>query len=569
MIGAGCRCRVAALMAGTAVSLLMAGSALAQGEDLPSRAEMWRVIQAQQKEIAALKARLEGEAPALEERPSAPATARRTGADTATRIRTLESRLAATEEKVEATGGLLEQALAGAGLGGEGWWKRTSVGGYGSVRFEASDAEGANTGFTFRRFVLALDSQVTDRLETYLELEFERFTELELEKGIDAGASELEISQALEGGSGSEISIEQAWARYVVTPALRLDFGALLMPVGRFNINHDDNQWVLPRRTLVDRGAPVLPAKAAWAELGAGLSGTAEIGGGALVDYRLYAVNGTTLDFELETELEAASEAGEDTELESVLEAEFGPSRGAFDGNANSSLALAGRVALRPAPGQEVALSGYVGNYVPSFLERDETLWSVGIDGLHHIGGFEVEYEAVRTHFDNLGAVASAFATRTLAKEREINGPAENGAFATHKIEFTLAKNVMAKNRTGYWVEIRRPFWPAALNDTVLGRGFAHPQLVPAFRMEQVFFDDQLQGIEFDGGLLSQFRTRDAHINRATLGLGYRPVPGWVVQLAGEYTWTPEDNLSGLTNFLDAGDANDTFSLLLGLAFNF
>ncbi len=569
MIGGTNRSRMAALLAGTAVSLLVASSALAQDENLPSRAEMWRVIQEQQKEIAALKARLERAAPVLEEQPLAPATARPTGADTATRIESLESRLAATEERVEATGGLLEQALAGAGLGGEGWWKRTSIGGYGSVRFEAGDADGSKTGFTFRRFVLALDSHVTDRLETYLELEFERFTQLELEKDVDTGGGGFALTQAVEGSNGSEISIEQAWARYVVTPALRLDFGALLVPVGRFNLNHDDNQWVLPRRTLVDRGAPVLPAKAAWAELGAGLSGTAEIGGGALIDYRLYAVNGATVDFELETKLKATREGDGSNELESKFEAEFGPARGPFDGNANNSLALTGRVALRPAPGQEFALSGYVGNYVPSFLARDETLWSIGFDGLHHLGGFEVEYEAVRTHFDNLDAVASAFARRALTKERAIEGPLEEGAFVKHEIEFTLAKNVMAKSKTGYWVEIRRPFWPEALNDTVLGRGFANPQLVPAFRMEQVFFNDQLQGIEFDGGTLTQFRTRDAHVNRATLGLGYRPVPGWVVQLAGEYTWTPEESLSGLTNFLDAGNANDTFSLLLGLAFNF
>lgn len=560
--------RLAALAAGVAISALLASGALAQEEELPSRAEMWRVIQAQQKEIAALKARLEAEAP-IAEPPAAASRAAVPEPATMTRIESLESRVKATEERVEATGGLLEEALAGAGVGGQGWWKRTSIGGYGSVRFEAGDAEGANTGFTFRRFVLALDSQVTDRLETYLELEFERFTQLELEKGIAAEPGGFEVKQAIEGSNGSEISLEQAWARYVISPALRLDFGALLVPVGRFNINHDDNQWVLPRRTLVDRGAPVLPAKAAWAELGAGFSGTAEIAGGALLDYRVYAVNGATVDFELETELKSKVEDDGSTELESKLEAEFGPARGPFDGNANSSLALTGRVALKPMPGQEVALSGYVGNYVPSFLDRDETLWSVGIDGLHHVGGFEIEYEAVHTHFDNLAAVASAFAARTLSKERAIEGPLEDGAFAKHEIEFTLSKNVMAKNKTGYWVEIRRPFWPAALDDTFLGRGFDNPQLIPTFRMEQVFFDDQLQGIEFDGATLTGFRTRDAHVNRATLGLGYRPVPGWVVQLAGEYTWTPEDNLSGLTNFLDAGDADDSFSLLLGLAFNF
>ena len=520
--------------------------------------EMWRLIQQQQRTIEELKIR-------LDESQGYPSVPER---QVTTDLEVLERRVAENAARLDATAEIVEQQNTGVGNTG-GWWNRVAVGGYGSARFEASGLDEQNAGFTHRRFVLAVNAQPLDRLQTYLELEFERFTELELEKGIEAGGDELEISQAIEGTNGSEISVEQAWARYVIDPALQVDFGAVLVPVGRFNVNHDDNQWVLPRRTLVDRGAPVLPVTAAWTELGAGISGSTSVGG-ALLDYRLYALNGTTVDFEFENELEVAAEEGEDTELESIIEAEFGPSRGPFEGNANDSMAFAGRIGLHPAPGQEIALSGYVGNYVPSFLDNDETLWSIGIDGLHHAGGFEIEYEAVATHFDGLNRIAEAFAGLTLSREREINGTVEDGAFATHKIEFTLSSNVMATNKTGYWLEIRRPFWIDALNDTVFGRGFADPKLIPTFRMEQVFFDNQLQRIEFDGGSLTAFETRDASINRATLGLGYRPAPEWVITLAGEYTWTGEDSLSGLTNFLAAGDSeDDNFSLLLGAAFGF
>ncbi len=45
------------------------------------------------------------------------------------------------------------------------------------------------------------------------------------------------------------------------------------MPLGRFNLRHDDNLWNLPRRSLVDRGVPVLPSTAAWDELGVGFVG--------------------------------------------------------------------------------------------------------------------------------------------------------------------------------------------------------------------------------------------------------------------------------------------------------
>lgn len=536
---------------------------------IPSQAELWRIVQQQQREIAELKAMIaNGQRPAAPE-PAAPksATGDEQPANQTDRIDRLERRVTAAEQGLEATASALESDGGGSD---QGWWNKVALGGYGSARFEANDLDNHNTGFTFRRFVLALDAKPTERLETYLELEFERFTELELEKNIDLGADELEISQALEGGNGSEISIEQAWARYTINPGFRVDFGGLLIPVGRFNINHDDNQWVLPRRSLVDRGAPALPVKSAWTELGVGVSGVAPVGESALLDYRLYAVNGAAVDFELENELEVARTDGEAAELESVVAAEFKPSRGAFSNNANDSVALAGRLALKPSPGQEVAVSGYIGNYVPSFLGRSENAWSLAVDGLHRLGGLELEYEAVTTRYNNVDLVAAAFADRTFAKEREINGMTEGGAFATQKVEFTLAKNAMAKQKTGYWVELRYPFWLSALDNTVLGRGFADPKLIPAIRMEQVFYDDQLTGIDFDNGIVTAFNTRDAHVNRATLGLGYRPTPAWALQLAGEYTWTNQDSLAGLTNYLAAGEGeDDVLSLLLGIAFGF
>ncbi|RMF74548.1 MAG: hypothetical protein D6740_02270, partial [Alphaproteobacteria bacterium] len=362
--------------------------------------------------------------------------------------------------------------------------------------------------------------------------------------------------------------LEQAWARYRLTEALNLDFGALLVPVGRFNINHDDNQWILPRRSLVDRGVPVLPAKAAWAELGAGVSGALDLGTAGRLAYRLYAVNGVALDFELEEVLKAKPE-DEGTELESKFEASFGPQRGPFDGNVNDNLSITGRLAWQPAPAHEIAVSGYVGNYVPDALGKGRTLWSLGLDGLSRFGGLEFEYEAVTTHFGAVADVAAQFAARALSKERAIEGPVEDGAFAKHEVEFTLSKNVMAKQKTGYWVELRYPIALTTGDDGLLTRGFSNPRLIPTLRFEQVFFDDQLTGISFDGNAITALSTRDARIGRATAGLGFVPRPGWVFQIAGEYTWTNQPSLAGLTNFLDVGGRDDSFALLLGVAFGF
>ncbi len=561
----GSRIPLAGAAGAIAVGVMLALPATAQQAEgdrssLPSRAEMWRIIQDQQQRIATLEKLLREKAlPAVE-------AARESQRNLAPRIDALAAQLEEQRAQIEATGALVE-AQAGAG-GGDGWWRRVKLGGYGSVRFEASDADRGNTGFTFRRFVLALDAEPGDRLETYLELELERFTQLEVEKDLAFAPGALEIEQAIEATSGSEISVEQAWARYRLTDSLNLDFGALLVPVGRFNINHDDNQWILPRRSLVDRGVPVLPAKAAWAELGAGVSGVLDLGHAGRLDYRLYAVNGVALDFELEEVLKAASE-DEGAELESKFEASFGPQRGPFDGNVNDNLSLTGRLAWHPAAAHEIAVSGYFGNYVPDALGKGRRLWSLGLDGVSRFGGLALEYEAVTTHFSAVADVAAAFAARALAKERAIEGPVEDGAFAKHEVEFTLSKNVMAKQKTGYWVELRYPIALTADEDNLLTRSFTDPRLIPTLRFEQVFFDDQLTGIAFDGAAVSALSTRDARIGRVTAGLGFVPRPGWVFQIAGEYTWTNQPTLAGLTNFLDVGGRDDSFALLLGVAFGF
>src|SRR4029453_8869803 len=118
------------------------------------------------------------------------------------------------------------------------------------------DLQEANNGFDFRRFVLTLDARPVERLHFNFELEFERFTGLELERSVTTNPGGIEVEQAIEGSNESELRIEQAWIQYDLVPWLNFRAGALLMPVGRFNLMHDDNRWNLPRRPLVDGGVP-------------------------------------------------------------------------------------------------------------------------------------------------------------------------------------------------------------------------------------------------------------------------------------------------------------------------
>src|SRR5262245_47815011 len=142
---------------------------------------------------------------------------------------------------------------------------RVQLGGYGSVRYEGSTLEDQKNTFTYRRFVLTTDANIAPGIRAYMELEFERFRKLELEKTTGKNSEGgLTSEQAVEGTNDSEIALEQAWLQYDVNDWINLRAGNVLVPLGRFNINHDDNRWDIPRRSLVDRGVPVLPAEAAW-----------------------------------------------------------------------------------------------------------------------------------------------------------------------------------------------------------------------------------------------------------------------------------------------------------------
>lgn len=450
--------------------------------------------------------------------------------------------------------------------------ERVKVGGYGSVRFEANDLKNEENTFTFRRFVLTTDASVTDRLRVYLELELERFSELELEKELEATAGGVRVVQAVEGTSGSEIAIEQAWLRYNIAPWLNFEMGGVLVPIGRFNLRHDDNLWNLPRRSLVDRGVPVIPVKAAWPELGAGFTGKFPVGEEGFMDYRLYVLNGAQFDFELE-EIAQTRDPRRDV-LE--LEAEFRPSKGTFSKDLKGAKTFAGRLNWSPTLGHEVGVSGYVGRYTPEVFES-ESVFSIGLDGFSTIGPLELEYEYVYTNFGDIRKVAESF-TRVVGDiSSAVPSTQPDPQGGTQPISPTFEAEIefepvnLAHVKHGYWIELRYPFWPEFLNQTFLGKDFENPRLIPTLRWEQVFFDDLLTEVNFRNRVLTSFETINRTLNRITGGIAYRPVPLWAFQFAVEYTWVNNgESLLGLTNFLKAReDESNALAFLFGVAFGF
>lgn len=438
---------------------------------------------------------------------------------------------------------------------------RIKIGAYGSMRFEASDLADQKNSFVFRRFVLTTDANIAPRLRGYMELEFERFRKLELERTAQATPGGLLHEQAIEATNDSEISLEQAWLQYDIENWLKFRAGGILVPLGRFNINHDDNRWDLPRRSLVDRGVPVLPSTAAWDEVGMGFLGEVPLTENALLNYEVYAMNGVSLDSEFEQKIEPPETPGGAETV--VSEVKLSPSTGGFASDVKDSKAVAGRVALSPALGHEIGGSWYFGQYTPDFLGHED-LWAAAVDGRSAFGPFEVEGEWVFTRFEGTGSVARNLAQ--VARDQSIRAVGSN---VETEVEFELAE--LARNKHGYWVEGRYRFWPAFLKDTFLARSFASPQLVVVVRPEQAWLDGLIEDTQFENGTLTNVERANRRVDRFSVGLAYRPVPLVVFQLAYEYTQTNHGrSLAGVTNFLPARPGEDHVNtVMLGTAFGF
>src|SRR3954451_22913144 len=290
---------------------------------------------------------------------------------------------------------------------------RVRIGGYGSMRYETNNVKAGNNipsgsanGFTFRRLVLTTDAKPASRLRIYSEIEFERLLEIETEKSAFATPGELTFKQTTEGNPGGSIELEQAWGQYDFARNHGLRGGIMLVPVGRFNLLHDDDYWDIPRRTLTDRDGPVLPVKSAWRDLGAGFVGSWNVGKTGKLDYQVMALNGTSLDFNVEHQLATKSGAPGEAELELNSELQLGS--GFFDGS-KSATAFAWRAAYSPNLHGEFAFSGYRGTYNPTFVDFGESLTSFAYDHKWKYKNFETEGELVYTSLGNLNSVINAF----------------------------------------------------------------------------------------------------------------------------------------------------------------
>ncbi len=215
------------------IGVLLPISAQAQSK-LPSAEEMWRIIQAQQKQIEMLIGRLE---------------------TTDEKVEATERKVEETDEKVEAAGDMIEETRTqSADSSGGGWWQRTSLGGYGEMHYNGGNADEID----FHRFVLYVDHEFNDRIRL---------------------KSEVELEHSISGdGQNGEIELEQAFLEFDMNDRNTARAGLFLVPVGIMNETHEPPSFFGVERNPVESN--ILPTT--WWE--GGVSWTARFGSGFSVD---------------------------------------------------------------------------------------------------------------------------------------------------------------------------------------------------------------------------------------------------------------------------------------------
>lgn len=399
------------------------------------------------------------------------------------------------------------------------------IGGYGSFRFEANDIPNSAKGFTFRRFVLTTDAKLSDRLRVYSETELERLLEVEVEKDASRGAGGVKFAQEVEGNNGAEIGVEQLWLQYDLTRNHAVRGGIILPPLGRFNINHNDDYYDVPRRTLVDRDAPVIPVKSAWREVGAGLIGAFDFGANAKLSYQAYVMSGATLNFNLEhvAQTRVPRRSKQETEVEVSLQS------GAVDGTQNAN-AFSWRAALSPTLAGEIAVSGYHGKYTPQFMSISEPINAWGLDGQWRFRAFEIEGEGIYSTFGNTRSVAGNFA------EAVANSSVETSSAEAARLESEIELELkgLARQRYGFWTDFKYHWRPAFLKRSFLGKDFDDPQIIPIVRYDRVFIRQEINDLTFRAGAVTAVDLVNREQHRITAGINFRPIQNVGFQFAYE-----------------------------------
>ncbi|NOZ42466.1 MAG: porin [Alphaproteobacteria bacterium] len=198
------------------VALILSGSN-AVAQSLPSRAEMWQIIQKQQQQIKKLEAVV--------------------GLTT--------RKIVENEKKIEATGDALEQVSGVSGHGSPVNSAATSIGGYSELHYNG----GRKDQVDLHRFVVFLSHEFNQKIRFFSELEVEHNT--------------------VEAGAVGAVEVEQAFVEMDLNDNNKLSVGLQLIPVGIINETHEPPTFYGVERNNVEKN--IIPTT--WWEAGVKMSG--------------------------------------------------------------------------------------------------------------------------------------------------------------------------------------------------------------------------------------------------------------------------------------------------------
>ena len=241
-------------------------------------------------------------------------------------------------------------------------WRRAHFGGY--TEFEYHSFEdgilGISEGFRMHRTNLFFFTELGDRVRFGSEIEFE--TE------FDGGELEGDI----------EVNVEMAFVDWTIFQEFVIRGGALLVPLGRINVNHDGPAREFTERPLISTF--VIPTT--LTEPGIGAHGTLNLSDSLDLTYEAYAVNGFNL-LDSNGDLEVAV-----TDTEQLLR----EGRTSISGDVNGNPAGTGRIATRFAELFEIGGSWHVGTYD----ERSDNILSIFAGDwafVYELNGFDLGFE--------------------------------------------------------------------------------------------------------------------------------------------------------------------------------
>ena len=240
--------------------------------------------------------------------------------------------------------------------------RNTYLGGYMDFEYRATENEADPQGFTQKRFIPFIYSDISDRVKFATEIEFEY-------GGVG-------------GGRSGEVILEFATIDFLLTDWINWRGGYILTPLGKLNLIHDSPLQDFTDRPLVDQ--LIIPTT--LTDLGMGFFGTMYPSELSKLDYEIYVTNGVFRG------LDANGEAriGEVNGLRSAK-------GGYFNDSYNESPGVVGRVAFSPFIGLEVAGSAYTSRYDEN---NDNQLTIPALDFTYQRGPFEFLGEGAYAFID-------------------------------------------------------------------------------------------------------------------------------------------------------------------------